>query len=132
MIDNELLIFDAVATALRKQFQPIFVSGVELVDSPPQFPAVSIVQTDNKVNGSASTFDYVENAVTETYTFNIFSNLENIADAKAQTKRIAVAIDEVMSGLFYPRTICQPTANADAKISRMVVRYTKSDVTMEV
>lgn len=132
MIDNELLIFNAVATALRKQFQPIFVSGVELVDTPPQFPAVSVVQTDNAVNLRGSTFEYVENAVTETYTFNIFSNLENIAEAKDQTKRIAAAIDVVMAGLFYPRTFCQPIANADSKISRLVVRYTKSDVTMEV
>lgn len=132
MIDNELLIFNAVATALRKQFQPIFVSGVELTDTPPQFPAVSIVQTDNKVNTRGSTFDYVENVATETYTFNIFSNLESATDAKAQTKRIATVIDEVMSGLYYPRSFCQPIANADAKISRLVVRYTKSDVTMEV
>ena len=132
MIDHELLIFNAVAAALRKQFQPIFVSGVELVDTPPQFPAVSIVQTDNKVNERGSTFDYVENVATVTYTFNIFSNLENIADAKAQTKRIASVIDEVMAGLFYPRTFCQPIANADSKISRLVGRYTKNDVTMEV
>lgn len=132
MIDNELLIFNAVATTLRKQFQPIFVSGVELVDTPPQFPAVSIVQTDNKVNERGSTFDYVENVATETYTFNIFSNLENVAEAKAQTKQIASVIDEVMAGLFYPRILCQPIANADSKITRLVARYTKSDVTMEV
>lgn len=132
MIDNEAIIFEAVAEALRNNFDPVFVSGVELVDTPPQFPAVSIVQTDNKVTTQGSTFDYVENVVTETYTFNIFSNLENLAEAKAQTKLVASVIDEVMSGLYYPRVFCQPIANADTKISRLVARYTKSDVTMEV
>ena len=132
MIDRELLIFDAVATALRNNFEPIFVSGVELVDTPPRFPAVSIVQTNNEVNTKASTFDAVENAAIETYTFNVFSNLENTRDAKEQNKRIVEVIDGVMSGLYYPRVLCQPIANADNKISRMVVRYTKSDVTMEV
>lgn len=132
MIDNEKKVFEAVAEALRNNFEPIFVSGVELVDTPPLFPAVSIVQTDNKVNTRGSTFDYVENVATETYTFNIFSNLENLAEAKAQTKLIASVVDEVMSGLYYPRAFCQPVANADTKISRLVVRYTKSDVTMEV
>ena len=132
MIDNELLIFDAVAAALREQFQPIFVSGVELVDSPPQFPAVSIVQTNNEVNTRGSTFERVDNVVSETYTFNIFSNLENLRDAKEQIRAITEVIDEVMSGLYYPRVLSQPIANADTKISRRVVRYTKSDVTMEV
>lgn len=132
MFDKELLIFDAVATALRDNFEPIFVSGVELVDTPPRFPAVSIVQTNNEVNTKASTFDFIENAAIETYTFNIFSNLENMKDAKEQNKRIAEVIDSVMSGLHYPRVLCQPIANADNKISRMVARYTKSDVTMEV
>lgn len=132
MIDREFLVFDAIARALRDNFEPIFVSGVELVDTPASFPAVSIVQTNNEVNTRASTFDYVENAAIETYTFNIFSNLENPRDAKEQNKRIAAVIDSVMTDLFYPRVLCQPIANADNKISRMVVRYTKSDVTMEV
>lgn len=132
MIDNESLIFEKVSSALRDNFEVIFITGVELVDSPPQFPAVSIVQTNSEVNLRGSTFERVDNVAIETYTFNIFSNLENLRDSKEQIRLIASVIDEVMSGLFYPRVLSQPIANADAKISRRVVRYKKSDVTMEV
>ena len=132
MIDNESLIFEKVSSALRDNFEVIFITGVELVDSPPQLPAVSIVQTNSEVNLRGSTFERVDNVAIETYTFNIFSNLENLRDSKEQIRLIASVIDEVMSGLFYPRVLSQPIANADAKISRRVVRYKKSDVTMEV
>lgn len=132
MINHETMVFDAVSAALRDAFDVIFISGVELVDTPPQFPAVSIVQTNNEVNMRGSTFEHIENAAIETYTFNIFSNLESLRDAKNQIQTIAEVIDEVMSGLFYPRIFSQPVANADAKISRRIVRYTKNDVTMEV
>ena len=132
MINHESLVFDMVSAALRDAFDIIFISGVELVDTPPQFPAVSIAQTNNEVNMRGSTFEHIENAAIETYTFNIFSNLESLRDAKDQIQTITEVIDDVMSDLFYPRIFSQPVTNADAKISRRIVRYTKNDVTMEV
>lgn len=132
MIDKEDVVFDAVSAALREAFPGIFIIGTDLTDTPPQFPAVSIVQTDNTVNARYSTFEGVENVAVETYTFNAYSNLEVQRDAKRQAKRITEVIDSVMCDLFYPRVFCQFVLNADAKITRRVARYTKNNVTMEV
>ena len=132
MIDNESLVFDAVSDALRTEFEGIFIIGTELTDVPPQFPAVSIVQTNSEINQKHSTFDKVDNVASETYKFDVYSNLEIQKDAKQQTKAIMEVIDTVMSGLFYPRTFCQPIVSADVKITRRVARYTKTNVTMEV
>ena len=132
MIDNENLVFDAVTTALRAEFEDIFIIGVELVDTPPRFPAVSVVLTNSKINDRHSTFDKVDNVAIEEYKVEVASNLESDKAAKEQTKAIMAVIDGVMSGLFYPRSFCQPIPSADATITRRVARYTKNNVTMEV
>ena len=46
MIDIENQVFDRVATRVREQFPDIFMTG-EYVNSPPSFPAVSLVEADN-------------------------------------------------------------------------------------
>lgn len=132
MIDKENLIFAEVSEALRNEFEGIFVTGVELVDAPPQFPAVSIVLKQSEVNQRYSTFDQVENVASEEYEFGAYSNLEDSRDAKEQTKAIIAVIDGVMNSLYYPRTFCQPIPSADAKIARYVARYKKTNVTVEV
>ena len=128
MIDNEQLVYDSVSTALRAAFDGIFIIGVEMTDTPPQFPAVSIVQLNSSVNGRYSTFQKVDNVVEEEYKFDICSNLEDQKDAKHQTKEIFAVIDGVMSELFYIRSFSQPIPNADSKFTRHVARYKKTDV----
>jgi hypothetical protein len=131
MIDKESIIFERVSEALRARFEEIFITGVEITDVPPQFPAVSIVQTNSEVNKRYSTFDNVENAVSEEYKFDVYSNLESQKDAKAQTKEITDVIDEVMNALHYPRTFCKPIPTVDAKYTRRTARYNKNNVTQE-
>ena len=46
MNNIEAKIFDPIATALRAEFDGIYVTG-EYVDAPPSFPAVSIIEADN-------------------------------------------------------------------------------------
>lgn len=128
MTDQEDLIFSKVSEALRREFERIFIVGVELIDTPPHFPAVSIVLKQLEVNQKYSTFDKVDNVSSEQYEFGVFSNLEDLKTAKEQTKAIMAVIDGVMSDLFYLCTFCQPVANADAKITRRVARYTKTNV----
>lgn len=129
---NEEKIYDLVSEALRANFDTIFITGVELTSTPPQFPAVSIVLMDDKVNERGSTFDKVDNVFAEAYTFNAFSNLESQKEAKAQVKEITDVIDKVMSGLYYIRSFCGPVPNIDPTITRRVARYTNNNVTMEV
>ena len=123
MIDNEDLIYEKVSTALRERFETIFITGVELVDTPPQFPAVSILKTNSTVNSRYSTFEKVDNVASEQYKYEACSNLESEKEAKKQTKEIIAVIDGVMSDLFYIRTFDQPITSADSKITRRVARY---------
>ena len=129
MIDNENIVYDAVSTALRNAFEGIFITGVEITDTPPQFPAVSIVQKKSGVNERYSTFDNVENVASEEYEFGIHSNLVSQSEAKTQTKNILAVINGVMCGsLFYIRSFCQPIPSADSKITRLIARYKKTDI----
>lgn len=128
MIDNEQLVYDEVSTALRDAFDGVFITGVEITDAPPQFPAVAIVKRNSEVNKRYSTFGYVENVASEEYEFGVFSNLESQKDAKQQTKDIIAIINGVMCDLFYIRSFCQPIPNADRKYTRLVARYKKSNV----
>lgn len=127
MIDNENLIFDKLSKAIR-DVMDCHVVGVEITDTPPYFPAVSIVQVNSSINGRYSTFGKVDNVAEEEYKFDIYSNLESQKEAKQQAKDIISVIDENMSELFYARSFCQPIPSADNKYTRYVVRYKKTDV----
>ena len=126
MIDKETEIFEAVATALRQKIKGIYVIGAELSPTPPRFPAVSFVQTNNAVKTEHSTFDSLENVVTEDYKAEVCSNLEN--GKEAQTKEITAVISGVMSDLGYERTFCEVVPNADSTINRRMSRYRKNNV----
>lgn len=131
MIDCEEIVYERVSSALRAKFKPIFITGVELTDVPPKFPAASIVQTNSEVNKRYSTFDNVENVASEEYKFDVYSNLTEQKRAKQQTKDIIAVIDGVMSDLHYIRTFCQPIPSADSKYTRHVARYIKTNITQE-
>lgn len=129
MIDNENVVFEAVSSALRNAFEGIFITGVEITDTPPQFPAVSAIQKNSGVNERYSTFENVENVASEEYEFGIHSNLESQKDAKEQTKNILAVINGVMcEDLSYIRSFCQPIPSADSKITRLIARYKKTNV----
>lgn len=127
MIDKENDVFTAVSNGLRKKYKGIYIVGTELVTSPPRFPAVSLIQTNNSVRPEYSTFDRLENVVKEDYKAEVYSNLEK--GKEAQTKEITAEISEIMHSLGYERTFCEPVANLDATIGRRVSRFVKNNVT---
>lgn len=129
MIDNENLIFQEVSKALREAFDVIFITGVEITTSPPNFPAVSIVQEISETNAKYSTFTSVDNVASETYKYDIYSNLIDEREAKEETKAILRIIDKTMSNLFYIRSFNQPLPGADDRYTRRVARYKKSNIT---
>lgn len=126
MIDKELEIFEYVATRLRKKYKTIYVVGTELTDTPPKFPAVSIVQTNNTTRTQYSTFDSLENVVREDYKAEVFSNLEK--GKEKQTKEITNDISDLFAELGYERTFCEPIPNGDSSVSRRTSRYIKNNV----
>lgn len=126
MIDKETEIFKAVATALRKKIKGIYVIGAEISSSPPRFPAVSFVQTNSTNKTEYSTFNNLENVVSEDYKAEVCSNLEK--GKEAQTKEITAIISDVMSDFGYVRTFCEVVPNIDATINRRMSRYRKNNV----
>ena len=126
MINKENDVFSFVASKLREKHKNIYVVGTELTSTPPHFPAVSLVQTNNMVKTEYSTFNSLENVVREDYKAEVFSNLER--GKEAQTMEITADISDVMCSLGYERTFCEPIANGDATINRRVSRYTKNNV----
>ena len=126
MIDKENEIFEAVATALRKNFKSIYVIGAEMSPAPPKFPAVSFVQTNNAIKTEHSTFNSLENVVTEDYKAEVYSNLEK--GKEAETKEITSMISNVLSELGYIRTFCEVVPNNDSTINRRMSRYRKQNV----
>ncbi len=126
MIDKENEIFKVVSTALRKKFKGIYVIGAEMSPTPPKFPAVSFVQTNNTTKTEFATFDSLENVVTEDYKAEVYSNLEK--GKEAQTKEITSIISDVMGGLGYVRTFCEIVPNTDSTINRRMSRYRKNNV----
>ena len=126
MIDKETEIFKAVSTALRKKIKGIYVIGAEMSPTPPKFPAVSFVQTNNAIKTEHSTFDNLENVVTEDYKAEVYSNLKK--GKETQTKEITGVISDVMSGFGYERTFCEIVPNTDSTINRRMSRYRKNNV----
>jgi hypothetical protein len=126
VIDKEKEVFTAVATRLREKHPQIYVVGTELTSTPPRFPAVSIVQTNNAIRTEHSTFDSLENVVGEDYKAEVYSNLEK--GKETETKEITNDISDVFCELGYERTFCEPIANGDPTISRRVSRYRKNIV----
>lgn len=126
MIDKEKDIFALVSQKLHSKYSSIYVIGTEIANTPPKFPAVSFVQTNNATNNEFSTFDNLENVVREDYKAEVYSNLE--VGKETQTKEITSVISEVMSENGYERTFCEPIVNNDSTIHRRMSRYVKHNV----
>ena len=125
MIDYEKDTIELVANALRVKFD-VYVIGAEISDSPPKFPAVSIIQTNNANKTNYSTFNSLENVVQEDYKAEVYSNLQT--GKEAQTKEITKVISDCLAILGYERIFCEMVPNTDSTISRRLSRYRKSNV----
>ena len=126
MIDKETEVFEYVATALRSKYKSIYIIGTEITDTPPKFPAVSLVHTNNAIKTEYATFNSLENVVGEDYKAEVYSNLEK--GKEAQTKEITSTISDLFRDWGYQRTFCEMVPNADPSISRRMSRYRKETV----
>jgi hypothetical protein len=120
VIDIENDVFDTVATELRSKHRGILVSG-EYVDAPAKFPAVTIVEADNRIYERMRTRK-IENAVYVMYEVQVFSN--KASGKKEEAKAIADTVDQVFESRGFTRTMRNKVANLkDATIYRLVCRY---------
>lgn len=126
MINKETDVFAYVSAKVRAEIKDIYVIGTELSATPPKFPAVSIVQTNNVINETYATFSNLENVAKEDYKVEVCSNLEQ--GKEAQTREITEVISNAMSELDYVRVFCEPIVNADSTVHRRMSRYRKNNV----
>ncbi len=122
MIDIENQIFGKISTALRDEFNPIFVSG-ELVKAPATFPAVYIEEKANSAYQRTQDSGSLENHVSLMYEINVYSNKK--AGKKSECKAIFAVIDNEFQKIGFTRIMKEPVANLeDGTIYRMIGRYT--------
>ena len=122
MIDVESEVFTVISTALRAEFNGIYVTG-EYIAAPPEFPAVSIVEMDNNLYTKTMDLAGTENHISVMYEINIYSNLSS--GKKSQCKSIMAFIDKEMQKFSFVRTGSGPIElpNSDATKYRMNARY---------
>lgn len=121
MIDIESEIFTLVSTAVRVKYSKIYMTG-EYVKSPPSFPCVSLIETDNQVYRNTRDSGSIENHAQVLYEVNVYSN--KTSGKKSECKAIIALIDSKMESLGFTRTLLNQVPNeSDATIYRMVARY---------
>ena len=121
MIDMESSIFNRVVTRVHEVFPDIFMVG-EYVNSPPVFPAVSLVEMDNSTRVDTIDSGSNENHANVMYEVNVYSN--KTVGKKSECKEIIALIDEEMLAMGFSRSTLTPVPNEyDSTIYRMVGRY---------
>lgn len=121
MIDIESEVFNIVSKATRAKYPKIYMTG-EYVKSPPSFPCVSLIETDNQIYRNTRDSGNIENHAQVLYEVNVYSN--KTSGKKAECKAIIAFIDIQMEALGFTRTLMNPVPNEeDATVYRMVARY---------
>lgn len=121
MVDIESQVFTKIATALRKEFTGIFVTG-EYVNAPAKFPFVSIVEADNYTDSRFLDTADQERYARLMYEVNVYSNKEGTK--KSECRKILNFIDKMMYSWNFTRISMTPVPNLeDAKIYRLNARY---------
>ena len=120
MIQPENYIFDIISKALKAAHNGIVVSG-EYVNIPASFPAVTVIESDNRVYERMRTTT-IENAVSLMYECNIYANRAGYK--KQDANAILQTLSDTFERIGFTRTFCNPIANLqDATIYRIVVRF---------
>ena len=121
MINIENIVFDRVVERVRERFPDIFMTG-EYVNSPPSFPAASLVEMDNSTRIETIDSGSNENHANVMYEVNVYSNKSY--GKKTECREILALIDEEMLRMGFSRITLTPVPNEnDSTIYRMVARY---------
>lgn len=126
MINHENKVFEMVSNAIQLEFSDIKISDEKILKTQDTFPALSIVQIDNSIAEEYSTFDNMENVVSEIYEFDAVSNLPQ--QRSNQTKEILEAVDGMMTLLGYTRISFEPVVDEEEPFARRVAKYQKYSI----
>lgn len=121
MINIESELFAEVSKKVREVYPKIFMTG-EYVMTPPSFPAISLIETENEVYRNGRSTSEIENFATVFYEVNVYSN--KTSGRKTECKAIMSLVDDQMKRWGFTRTMLSPVSNLeDATIFRYVARY---------
>lgn len=119
-IENE--VFDACAEALEAVEPGCFTTSVRTL-VPADFPAASVMEISNVTDTSRNTSAAGEQASIVTYRVDVFSNLRQ--GARTQAKRMAEAVDGVLTNLNFTRVYSSTTYDPSrSSVYQMTFRYT--------
>lgn len=130
MIDIESDVFNAIRTAIIAEYPNCYVADA-ILSSPPSYPCVFLVESDNTSYRKTVDSSSNENHASVMYTLEIYSNKVGgtkngkvVPGKKAECKAIAAIADNTFLNLGFQRTFLQQVPNLnDATIYRMVGRY---------
>lgn len=120
MIDIESTVFNQVANAFDAA-HPNGSRYSEETSSPPRFPCLTLVQTDNYTYEGSLDAEHKEHDAWVVFEVNVYSN--KISGAKQECKKVMDLVDKQLQSLNFVRLFCNPTKNADQKYFRMTARY---------
>lgn len=122
MIDIESQVFTAVKNVLQTAYPCAWITS-EYVRTPPQFPAVMLVESINVPYRRSQDSSHQEVHADIMYELDVYSNKST--GKKRECKAILAVVDSVMADLGFTRTFCSPITNIyDPSIYRMTGRYT--------
>lgn len=123
MIDIENIVFNTVATALQSDNTlPTVNISSEYIDAPAAFPAVTLTMDSNTTYVPSQDSSLTEHHASVMFSVNVYSNKKS--GKKAECKKIADAIDNIMRNLKFTRSFYSPIPNVDRTIYRITARYT--------
>ena len=120
MIDIESTVFSRVAAEYAIKFPDGSRYG-EPVDTPAQFPCLTLIEIDNATYQRSQDADLIEHHATLTDEANAYSN--KVSGAKRECKAIMALVDKQMQQMGFTRLFCNQTKNLDSKVYRMTARY---------
>lgn len=120
MIDIENKIYSPLATALRAQFNGIYVTS-EPAPVPSQALAVSIVQQDNYSSPRRQDNSLQEKFATVMFQVDVYCNLTS--GKKSKCKEVMKVIDDMMFKLNFMRIALTPIPMEDNGYYRLTARY---------
>lgn len=120
MIEIEAKVFSPIYTALKAQYDGIYVTS-EPAPIPSKPLAVSIVQMDSYSSPRKQDNTLIEKFATVMFQVDVYSNLQS--GKKSKCKEVMGVVDKMMFDLNFMRLSLTPVPMEDAGYYRLTARY---------
>lgn len=120
MIEIEAKIFSPIYTALKAQYDGIYVTS-EPAPVPSKSLAVSIVQMDSYSSPRKQDNTLTEKFATVMFQVDVYSNLQS--GKKSKCKEVMGVVDKMMFDLNFMRLSLTPVPMEDSGYYRLTARY---------